>query len=130
MTLRLPIPAVALLGLQLGACSKDDPIVGQWEATVLDGDPIPDSIEMILDIDADLGGDLDYNISYAGYADYSSEYHSTLKVDASEAPIYVIDILPTEDIEATQLRCELAGDTLKCSDVLGNGFGDTTFKRG
>ena len=128
MTIRLPIPAVALLGLQLGACAKDDPIVGSWEIESLEGQPVPEGLEMTMDINADLGGDFDYSISY--YAEYTSEYHSTLTVDADDAPVYVIDVLPTEDIDAIQLRCELAGDTLTCSDVTGDGFGDTKWKRG
>lgn len=128
MTIRLPIPAVALLGLQLGACAKDEPIVGHWEIESFDGGPVPEGLEASMDINDDLGGDFDYSVSY--YADYTYESHSTLKVDASDAPTYVIDVLPTEDIDAIQMRCELAGDTLSCSDVTGDGFGTTKWKRG
>lgn len=126
MTLRLPIPAAALLGLQLvPACHHDDPILGHWQIHELEGAAKPDGVEMTLDIDADLRGDFDFTVS----GEYAYAYHTTLTVDARGAPNYVIDVLPTQGLGASQLRCELADDTLTCTDVSGAGLGDPVFKR-
>lgn len=124
MMLRLPIPAVALLGLQLvPACAKDEPIIGRWTLTEIQGEAPPLTLTLSLDIDEDLGGSLDY--SYAMYT-----YATGIKVDADGAPSYIIDILPSDEISASQMRCALAGDTLNCTDLDDNGLGDPKFKRG
>lgn len=129
MTPRLPIPAITLLGLQLGAgCHHEDPIVGHWDVQELEGQPKPDGVEMSLDIDAGLGGDFNYSIAASDA--YHYDYHSTLELDARAAPTYVLGILPTDALAASQLRCVLAGDTLTCTDVSGAGLGDPVFKRG
>lgn len=127
MTLRLPIPAAAFLGLQLApACHHEEPILGHWQIAELEGAPKPDGVEMTLDIDADLRGDFDLTVA----GEYAYAYHTTIKVDARGAPNYVIDVLPTQDLGASQLRCELTDDTLTCTDVSGSGLGDPVFKRG
>lgn len=126
MTLRLPIPALALLGLQLGACAKDDPLAGHWSATELEGAAKPDALTIEMTIDADLEGELRYVLHLYG-EDY--DYTSALKIDPRDAPAYVISVSASGDLPASQMRCELAGDTLTCTDVSGAGLGDPVFKR-
>lgn len=128
MTTRLPIPALAILGLQLGAaCHHEDPIVGHWNLDKLAGQPKPDGLEMSMVIDADLGGDFDYTLEV--YTMYEYDYHTTVKVKPDGGASYSIEVVPGKDIAGAQMRCELAGDTLTCTDQ-GDGYGDPVFKRG
>jgi len=128
VTTRLPIPALALLGLQLGAaCHHEDPIVGHWNLDTLEGQPKPDGLEMSMDIDADLDGTLDYTLAFGEMYEY--DYHATIKVTADGSASYTVDILPGKDITGGQMRCELADDTLTCNDQ-GELYGNPVFKRG
>ena len=124
--LRPPIPALALLGLQLGACGHDDPIVSTWTLHERDGEAKPADLEITMEVGADLSGD--FNYSYSLYGEGYS-YSRGIEIDADDAPTYVISLLPSNDLPAEQMRCTLEGDILSCTDVGGADLGDPVFKR-
>ena len=115
MSSRIEIPALALLSLGFTACSTpEDPIVGNWKVVAIDGEPLSAEDAEVYDIqmhiDADLSGEF---VSYYNYEDVQETIRGDLKVDASDAPVYHIDLLITGDDTET-LNCTLTDDRLVC----------------
>ena len=131
---RIHVPGLALLGLSFTSCEEDkvDPLVGNWEAFELDGDPFPDDGEDVsirLAITSDHNGEYTYHY---GYDDQPAvELSRSIKVDVSAAPKYTLTLGATKDGDAGYVaRCELSGDELTCADADAEiGIQSARFKR-
>lgn len=113
---RLKIPPLALLGLSVFACKDDaNPIVGTWDATLIDGMAYPVTVvegysfAVDLVIEDDLTGTYNFREMYAGYSEVGS-YALTVNDDA--APKYTIAIPEAE----LTLSCTVSGAQLSCTD--------------
>lgn len=107
---RSKIPVLALIGLSLTACGKDDTIVGTWTAVLVDMDKFP-MVEMMegyssrfgaeLRVEDDLSGDFGY---YAAYSmdgvGMRQEQRFGVTVDDDDAPRYHISIDYVPDVQS------------------------------
>jgi hypothetical protein len=118
---RIHIPTLALLGLSLTGCEPDavDPLVGNWEAFELDGDPFPEDgydVSIRLAITSDHKGEYTYHYAYED--EPPVEISRSIAVDVSAAPKYTLTLGATKDGDAGYVaHCELSGDELTCADA-------------
>jgi len=115
MSTRIDIPALALLSLGFTACAApEDPIVGDWKVVAIDGEVLsPEDLEVYdiqMHIEADLSGEV---VAYYTYEDVKETARYDIQIDASDAPVYHIKLLGTDDGEQT-LNCTLTDDRLVC----------------
>jgi len=112
---RLPLPPLALLALSLTSCQEEpDPIIGTWDATLVDDLMFPVMLEgsrytLDLEIRDDLAGTYTF---HEIYAEYTEETRYALSVNADAAPDYTISIPEAE----LTLTCKLSGAELSCTD--------------
>lgn len=131
---RIHIPTLALLGLSFTGCEPEevDPLVGNWEAFEVDGEPFPeagDDVSIRLAITSDHKGEYTYHY---GYEDEPAlELSRSIKVDVSKAPKYTLTLGVTTDGNAGYVaHCELGGDELTCNDAAAEiGIQSSRFKR-
>jgi len=107
---RSKIPVLALIGLSLTECGKDDSIVGTWTAIQVDMEKFP-MVEVMgsyssrfgseLRVEDDLSGDFGYYYAYSmDGVGARGEQRIGVTVDDDDAPRYRITLNYDPDVEA------------------------------